>query len=141
MLIAATPSMTSIYLTEAQIEAIAGQEGADVTISSAPLVAVPGEATVVAKSKALSYQDYGLKWGGLREKRILLTLHVQGPVEFRLPSLFPVSIQHLRTLHQRHDPVRCLQEVCTGQLPGASFLYFGSTDPARNCDLRTPTMF
>ncbi len=49
-------------VAEMEIEAIAGQGGADVIISSAPLTAIPGEPAVVAKSKRASYIDYGLKW-------------------------------------------------------------------------------
>ena len=41
-------------IAEAEIEAIEGQGGSDVTISNHPLSAAPGESAVVAKSKKLS---------------------------------------------------------------------------------------
>lgn len=44
----------------AEIEALAGQDGAEVTISNHPFTAVPGYPAVVAKSKSASYKDYGL---------------------------------------------------------------------------------
>lgn len=43
-----------------EVEALAGQDGAEVTISNHPFTAVPGYPAVVAKSKAAKYQDYGL---------------------------------------------------------------------------------
>ncbi len=49
-------------IVQMEIEAIAGQGGADVTINQHPLTAVPGQPAVVGKSKQVSYQDYGLKW-------------------------------------------------------------------------------
>ena len=49
-------------VAEAEIEAIQGHEGTDAKISSAPLIAVPGESVVVAKSKRLNFRDYGLAW-------------------------------------------------------------------------------
>ncbi len=49
-------------VAEMQIEAIAGQGGADVVINNHPFTAVPGETAVVGKSKQLSYHDYGLGW-------------------------------------------------------------------------------
>lgn len=49
-------------VVEAEIEAISGAGGADVTISGHPLAIAPGYAATVAKSKKLSYHDYGLQW-------------------------------------------------------------------------------
>ncbi len=49
-------------IVQMEIEAIAGQGGADVVVNNHPLTAVPGEPAVVGKSKQVSYQDYGLKW-------------------------------------------------------------------------------
>ncbi len=49
-------------VAEMEIEAIAGQGGADVTINNHPFTAIPGEIAVVAKSNQASYNDYGLKW-------------------------------------------------------------------------------
>jgi hypothetical protein len=45
-----------------EIAALEGQGGADVTISNHPMTIVPGYPAVVAKSKHLSYQDYGMHW-------------------------------------------------------------------------------
>ncbi len=49
-------------IAKMEIEAIAGQGGADVVISNNPLAVVPGEPAVVGKSKQLSYHDHGYKW-------------------------------------------------------------------------------
>jgi hypothetical protein len=49
-------------IAEMEIEAIAGQGGADVVITNHPLTAVPGQPAVVGKSKQLSYHDHGYKW-------------------------------------------------------------------------------
>lgn len=49
-------------VVEAEIESIRGQGGAEVTVSGHPLTVAPGFAATVAKSKKLSYQDYGLHW-------------------------------------------------------------------------------
>lgn len=51
-------------VAEAEIEALAGQGGADVTVDNhpSPLVVAPGETAVVAKSKQLTYRDHGQHW-------------------------------------------------------------------------------
>jgi hypothetical protein len=47
-------------VAEADIEALAGQDGKEVTISNHPLTPVPGFPAVVARSKRASYHDFGL---------------------------------------------------------------------------------
>lgn len=49
-------------VVEAEIEAISGAGGADATLNDFPLGIAPGYPATVAKSKKLSYHDYGLKW-------------------------------------------------------------------------------
>ena len=49
-------------LAVADIEAISGQNGADVTITNHPLCVVPGTPAVVAKSERVTYRDYGYQW-------------------------------------------------------------------------------
>jgi len=49
-------------IAEAEIEALAGQGGADITISNHPLCVAPGHPAVVAKSQRLRYHDHGLQW-------------------------------------------------------------------------------
>ena len=49
-------------LAVADIEAISGQNGADVTIANHPMCVVPGIPAVVAKSGRVSYHDYGYQW-------------------------------------------------------------------------------
>ena len=49
-------------IAEAEIEAIGGAGGADVTISGHPLCVSPGFPATVAKSKKLDYRDFGLNW-------------------------------------------------------------------------------
>jgi hypothetical protein len=47
---------------EAEMEAIAGQGGGDVTVTNHPLCVAPGQPIVTAKSKRLVFKDYGLNW-------------------------------------------------------------------------------
>ncbi|MGH6897999.1 MAG: DUF1326 domain-containing protein [Geminicoccaceae bacterium] len=49
-------------VASAEIEAIEGQGGGDVTISGHPLCVAPGEPAVVAKSKRLDYTDHHMTW-------------------------------------------------------------------------------
>lgn len=49
-------------VAEAEIEAIAGQGGKDVTITGHPLCIAPEQTFVVARSKQLTYNDYDLHW-------------------------------------------------------------------------------
>ena len=46
---------------ETEVEAIQDSNGADVIINNAPLGIAPGHPLIVAKSKKLSYKDYGLE--------------------------------------------------------------------------------
>jgi hypothetical protein len=55
-------SLTIANVVEAEIEAIGGQGGAEVTITNHPLCIAPGYPAVAAKSTKLRYQDYGLQW-------------------------------------------------------------------------------
>jgi len=49
-------------LASMEIQAIEGQGGKEVTLENPPLIAVPGQTVVVAKSKQLSYHDHGFSW-------------------------------------------------------------------------------
>ncbi len=49
-------------VVDAQIEAMSGAGGSDVTISGHPLCIAPGFPATVAKSKKLSYNDHGMSW-------------------------------------------------------------------------------
>src|SRR5262245_16459601 len=55
-------SLRIANVVEAEIEAIAGQGDAEVTINNHPLCIAPGYPAVAAKSKRLSYHDHGLQW-------------------------------------------------------------------------------
>jgi len=55
-------SLTIAGVAEAEIEAVPGQGGADITISNHPLCIAPGQSVVVSKSKKLSFHDHGLNW-------------------------------------------------------------------------------
>ena len=46
---------------EAEVEAIQDSSGANVIINNAPLGLAPGHPLVIAKSRKLSYKDYGLE--------------------------------------------------------------------------------
>ena len=52
-------SLTIAGIAEMEIEALAGQNGADVTLSNQPFTPVPGFTTVIAKSKRFRFADYG----------------------------------------------------------------------------------
>jgi len=49
-------------VADVDIVAIEGAGGAEVTISGHPLCIAPGYPAVVAKSRALRYEDHGYKW-------------------------------------------------------------------------------
>jgi hypothetical protein len=49
-------------VSKAEIEAIEGQGGAEVTINNQPFSVASGYPTVQAKSKQLSYHDHGMNW-------------------------------------------------------------------------------
>ncbi len=49
-------------VSTAEIEAIEGQGGAEVTITNHPFAVAPGYPAVQAKSKQISYHDYGMNW-------------------------------------------------------------------------------
>jgi len=49
-------------IADMDIEGVAGQQGGEVTLSGMPFCVVPGTPAVVAKSRRLSYRDYGLQW-------------------------------------------------------------------------------
>jgi hypothetical protein len=48
-------------IATAEIEALAGQNNADVVLANHPFTAVPGVPAVVGKSKQAHYDDYGIK--------------------------------------------------------------------------------
>lgn len=49
-------------VVEVEIEAMSGAGGSEVTVNGHPIAIAPGYAATVAKSKKLSYHDYGLQW-------------------------------------------------------------------------------
>jgi len=49
-------------IADAEIEAIEGQGGGDVTISGHPLAVAQGEPAVVARSSRLDYGDHAMSW-------------------------------------------------------------------------------
>jgi hypothetical protein len=49
-------------IAEVEIETISGAGGAEIRISGHPLCIAPGYPAVLAKSKALRYEDHGYKW-------------------------------------------------------------------------------
>jgi hypothetical protein len=48
-------------VADAAIEALAGQDGGDVTIANHPFTPVPGFAAVIGKSSRMTYADHGYK--------------------------------------------------------------------------------
>lgn len=55
-------SLSIPKIADAEIEAIEGQGGGEVTISGHPLCVAPGQPAVVAKSKRLEYSDHQQTW-------------------------------------------------------------------------------
>lgn len=55
-------SVTVGDVAEAEIEAMSGQGGAEITIANHPLCIAPGYPAVAARSKKHRYKDYGLHW-------------------------------------------------------------------------------
>jgi hypothetical protein len=55
-------SMAIGGLAGADIEAMPGQNGGEVTVAGMPFCVVPGIPAVVAKSKFVSYHDHGYHW-------------------------------------------------------------------------------
>ena len=55
-------SLTIKGVTQMEIQGLDGIDGSDININNNPLEVVPDEATVVAKSKSLTYQDHGMAW-------------------------------------------------------------------------------
>ncbi len=49
-------------IIESDIEAVAGQDGAEATFSNTPLCITPGQTSVVAESKRLRFTDHGMQW-------------------------------------------------------------------------------
>ncbi len=66
-------------VAEAEIEAMAGQGDAEVTISNHPLPVAPGQAAVVAKSKRVSYRDHGLELEVSEKNGFYSPFTYQGP--------------------------------------------------------------
>lgn len=53
-------SLSIAGVFDVEIEAVAGQDGADVTLSNQPFTPAPGFAAVVGKSKHFRYTDHGI---------------------------------------------------------------------------------
>ena len=66
-------------VAEADIEAIDGIGGSQVTISNNPLGVVPGEPVTVAKSTRLSYHDHGMDWELTEKNGFYSPFTYQGP--------------------------------------------------------------
>ena len=49
-------------IANSEIEGLPGQDGGDATIAGPPFAVAPGFPTVVAKSKRMTFSDYGLNW-------------------------------------------------------------------------------
>jgi hypothetical protein len=55
-------TMAIAGLADADIEAVPGQGDAEVTVTNMPFCVSPGIPAVVAKSKSVTYRDYGYQW-------------------------------------------------------------------------------
>ena len=66
-------------IVESDIEAIAGKDGAEVTFSNTPLCITPGQTSVVAESKKLSFRDHGMQWHTSKRYGSYSRFTYQGP--------------------------------------------------------------
>ncbi len=66
-------------IVESEIEAIAGEDGAEVTFSNTPLCITPGQTSVVAKSKRLSFRDHGMQVDTSKRYGSYAPFSYQGP--------------------------------------------------------------
>ncbi|HEY5538952.1 MAG TPA: DUF1326 domain-containing protein [Thermoplasmata archaeon] len=66
-------------VAEMRIEAIKGQGGADVTLENVPLIAVPNQTVVVAKSEKLSLHDLGFEWEFTEKNGFYSPFSFKGP--------------------------------------------------------------
>ena len=66
-------------VAEMRIEAIKGQGGADVTLENVPLIAVPNQTVVVAKSEKLSLHDFGFEWEFTEKNGFYSPFSFKGP--------------------------------------------------------------
>lgn len=66
-------------IAEVEIEALAGQEGAEVTIHNPPLCIAPGYPLVVATSQQFNYHDHGLQWEISGKNGFYSAFTYQGP--------------------------------------------------------------
>ncbi len=62
-----------------EIDAIEGQAGKEVTLENPPLIGVPGQTIVVAKSKQLTYHDHGLDWEATKKNGFYSPFSFKGP--------------------------------------------------------------
>ena len=65
-------------VVQGEIEAIEGQGGAEVTIRNQPLSLFPDHPVVAARSKQLSYRDYGFEWELSGQNGFLVDFSIQG---------------------------------------------------------------
>jgi hypothetical protein len=66
-------------ILESDIEAIAGEDGTEVTFSNTPLCVTPGQTSVVAESKRLSFRDHGMQWDTSNRYSSYSPFTYQGP--------------------------------------------------------------
>lgn len=67
------------HVAEVEIEAIAGQGSAEITVNNPPLCVVPGQPLVVARSKRFDYHDYGFQWEISEKNGYYSPFTYQGP--------------------------------------------------------------
>ena len=72
-------SLRMADIAEAEIEALAGQGGEDITVNNHPLCIAPGFPAVVAKSTRLTYRDHGLAWELSEKNGFYSPFRYEGP--------------------------------------------------------------
>ena len=72
-------SLRSPNVADAEIEALAGQGGGDVTVAGHPLAIAPGNPAVAARSKRASYNDHGIRLEVSGKNGFYSPFQYQGP--------------------------------------------------------------
>jgi hypothetical protein len=72
-------SLRIAKIAEMEIAALPGAGGKDITLENLPFTAVPNQTTVVAKSKKLSFHDFGMDWNVSEKNGFYMPFSFKGP--------------------------------------------------------------
>lgn len=72
-------SLRIAKIAEMEITALPGASGKDITLENTPFGAVPNQTIVVAKSKKLSFHDFGMDWNVSEKNGFYMPFSFKGP--------------------------------------------------------------